>query len=340
MGHCCYSKDGTACTACARRSTYGSYCYKHRSEHLVSEGMIRRDRFTGLSKDYYIRDLRHYCYVHSSDTMGYLKQLSKGEVFERVSSLMETQRLYESGDFLKQVVVLQRMMRGCLVRAQGSCHNREDFYTFDELQTLPSSFYFSYRDAQGFRWGFDIRSFKKLIDLGYQNPYTTEDIPPKVVCKALSKVRALRLAGVPLEIENTKPRSREEAIKQSTVDIFSRIEQSGYPCEVSWFLDLRLSALKELYKQMEDMWHYRLQLPRHMKATISPPEGRIFVTPLSRIMEISSKEEIQELILNDISTFARAESDSNRKLGYMYFIICLGYVSPPCLQSHNWILHI
>ena len=54
MGHCCYSKDGTACTACARRSTYGSYCYKHRSEHLVSEGMIRRDRFTGLSKDYYI----------------------------------------------------------------------------------------------------------------------------------------------------------------------------------------------------------------------------------------------------------------------------------------------
>ena len=177
MGHCCYSKEGSECAcACPGRSTYGSYCYKHRSEYLVSNGLINRERFTGSSKDYYIRDLRHYCYVHSSDTIGYLKKLRKEEVFERVTALIETQRLYESGDFLKQVVVIQRMIRGCLVRARGKCHNREDFYTFDELQTLPSSLYFSYRDTRGFQWGFDIRSFNKLIDLGYQNPYTTEEI--------------------------------------------------------------------------------------------------------------------------------------------------------------------
>ena len=38
--------------------------------------------------------------------------------------------------------------------------------------------FFSYKDNNNY-WCFDIRSAKKLIEMNYGNPYTTEPIPSR-----------------------------------------------------------------------------------------------------------------------------------------------------------------
>ena len=122
------------------------------------------------------------------------------------------------------------------------------------------------------------------------------------------------------------------------VDLFSFIEQSGYTCQIEWFTSLSLRRLKELYKQLEDIWNYRSQLSEDMKRNICPPNADIFKTPLIDVMNYNIKEDIQELILHEVMKFTQANTDSDRKLGFMYFLIAFGIVSHPCYLAHiEWL---
>ena len=49
-------------------------------------------------------------------------------------------------------------------------------------------------------------------------------------------------------------------------------------------------------------------------------------------------QDTQELVIHDILKFKNISDASDRKLGYMYFLICLSYVSPECYITHgDWI---
>ena len=78
-----------------------------------------------------------------------------------------------------------------------------------------------------------------------------------------------------------------------------------------------------------------------MKREICPPDGRLFITPIIDVMNMDQKEDIQEIILNDINKFNNCQHEGNRKLGYMYFIIGLGNVSSQCYIAHqDWLIFI
>ena len=79
------------------------------------------------------------------------------------------------------------------------------------------------------------------------------------------------------------------------------------------------------------------QLSEEAKRNICPPNADIFKTPISEINNYNCKEDLQELIIHDITKFTQAEEDSSRKLGFMYFLIGLGYVSRECYLSHEWL---
>ncbi len=88
---------------------------------------------------------------------------------------------------------------------------------------------------------------------------------------------------------------------------------------------------------MEDIWNYRAQLNYQMKRMICPPNGRMFNVPLREVNMYTNKEDLQELILNEICKFTSA-CESNMKLGFMYFIIGFGYVSNNCYYAHqDWL---
>ena len=168
------------------------------------------------------------------------------------------------------------------------------------------------------------------------NPYTREELPEDIIENATNLFKKL---GLQEEEPEILFQTREKRIHQKTIDIFSKIEQFGYECNFQWFLRLRRRELRNLYKNLEDIWNYRLQLTYEIKSRIAPPNGLVFTTSIQEVMGMD-KQDLQELILQEILKFDGAVQDSDKKLGFMYFIIGLGSVSLDCHNSHPWLLYV
>lgn len=323
---------------CRFKCRYGEYCYKHRRNHLIKENMIDMNNFTGLSKDYLKSDLIYYQKNKIRDK-SIIK--SKNELFDKIKYHINSLKRYDSKENYKNIILVQSIARGKIIRQKNEnlkCNNDEDFYTYDELKNIEPKYFYSYKDKGGIRWGFDIRSLDKLIQMGYPNPYTTEEIPLSVILEVKLAMNSLKDENGYEDLTDTIVRDRKETIKQKTVDLFSFIEQSGYTSHVEWFTVLSVRRLKELYRQLEDIWNYRSQLSQQMKRNICPPNADIFRTPMIEVMNYSCKEDLQELILHEVTKFTQAQTDSDRKLGFMYFLIAFGMVSPQCYHAHvDWL---
>ena len=338
MTSCCKTDNEIKCK---RHSKYGQLCYKHRRDHLVVNNVISVIRFTGKSSDYLKSDLS--LFRKNVMMMKGPDPVKKNDLFMIVNENISGFRSLSSFD-IPGVTMIQSIFRGNMCRIKcinRKCNNDEDFYTFDLLKDLDSTYFYSYVDRMNIRWGFDIRSLMKLIQMGYNNPYTTEVIPCNIINDVKRKVIEMRDAGLYEDLTDTIIRDRAATIKQKSVDLFAFIEQSGYTCQIEWFTTLSLRRLKELYKHLEDIWNYRSELSDQMKCNICPPMGIIFKTPMVEVINYTAKEDLQELILKEVLKFTHAESDSDRKLGFMYFLISLGYVSRQCYISHvDWLGHI
>lgn len=350
MNQCCYISVETNETKCSGTKKYGTYCYKHRRNFLIENNLIKEGIFTGLRKDYLKIDLESYSHF----VMGVKPKNQKKDIlFLMVKKFITRINGYDVVD-INSLIKIQSLVRGNRIRDTTStvntanmvntmsaqCNNLEDFYTYEKLGDIKSLYFYSYKDKNKIRWGFDIRSLDKLIELKYPNPYTTEILSPRIISDVKHKLNEIKKRGSYENISDLIERDRSENIKQKAVDLFSMIEQSGYFCQIDWFFNLGLHKIKELYKQLEDIWNYRSQLSNAMKRDLCPPDGRIFTTSIPEVL-LMGKEDIQELILNDIVKFNNCQSEPNRRLGYMYFIIGLGSVSNQCYASHNdWLAFI
>lgn len=338
--------DGTNLT-CQKRAKYGGYCYKHRHKYLCNQsGLLIEGRFTGVSKDYTLPVLLFYLKYHSIS----IKHIKKNkECIYSLASKHIYKRIYYS-NHIDKIICIQRYvkdkyknnvieLRGPGYMNRSLCNNDSDFYYAVDIQEIDDDLFFSYKDSSGFIWFFDIRSIYKLIDLNQDNPYTRESISPDTKKKVSLLYTWLIKTRPDIEIEPSQNISYEQELKQKCVDIFCDIQQMGWLCNIDWFFNLSLRRIKRLYKELEDIWNYRSQLTYEMKSRISPPNGYIFTTPVSDIYSYTDITEIRSIILNDLMTIKQSQYESDKKLGYMYFLIGLGYVSQECISSHNWILH-
>ena len=47
-------------------------------------------------------------------------------------------------------------------------------------------------------------------------------------------------------------------------------------------------------------------------------------------MRMSNRRELQEIIINDVSKFKTAVTPDDKRLGFMYFLMGLSFISPGC----------
>lgn len=89
---------------------------------------------------------------------------------------------------IKMVIRIQKTFRGFLVRESeklrgygdsANCNNSTDFYTLEPISEIPHELFFSYRDCNGFVYGFNILSLISMFKLNRKlvNPYNREDVP-------------------------------------------------------------------------------------------------------------------------------------------------------------------
>ena len=345
MNICIFISETKKCNVNSKEC-YGGFCKKHKDNYLLNDGLIVLDRFTGDSKDYKVCDLKHFCNSQISKCPSkfkkadYFKKLTdyhnkQSKLKENITSIYKIQ-----ANIRRYLIHSNSKKRGLAYLNRKLCNNDEDFYTYDPINEIESKYFFSYKDNQNNYWGFDIRSLKKLIDMNYDNPYTTEPIPEIIKQQVEQLIHHLNNDNIETVIDNTIVSDRKTLVKQRFVDIFAQMEYIGYSCDVRWVLNLNHAKLKRLYRELEDIWNYRANLSDQTKRLIVPPNGRLCVMPVSDYNRCYNKLELQEILANEVYKICGAVDHGNMNLGFMYFIIALGIVSRPCFMTHNWITSV
>lgn len=329
------------CLKCDNKNKYGDYCYKHRKNFLCNkDDIIIPENFTNKESDYLKKDIIVTLKKYNTQ----FKTKSKHDLFIILSKIYLNLKDYQKN--INKIIYIQNEYRNLknkkknILRGEGynnkkECNNETDFFTYETYDEINDKYFFSYKDDQNIIWFFDIRSFNKLIEMNQPNPYTMKDIPSKVIENSKILTELLKLDKRDELIDKTALKlSRKEIIKQKCIDFFSEISQCGWDCQPEWFLNLNTFLLKKLYRNLEDLWNYRLQLTNEMKIRICPPNGIIFNIPVSQVNNINSSTTLKEIIINESIKFNNATNIEDRKLGYIYFLIGLGIVSRECYESH------
>jgi hypothetical protein len=274
---------------CKKHSKYGNYCFKHRNMYLLDkDSNVIMKNFTNKIEDYYKKDLKSFYIKNISDECN----LSKFELFEVVKNTV----------YLHKIVIIQSYYRGKKVRLKDKnrfdCNNEEDFYTYEKIKDIPKEYFYTYTDSKKIKWGFDIRSLNKLIDMKYDNPYTTEKIPEDIKNEVRNKITILK-EGDYQDLDSLVHEDKKSMIKHRVIDICSSIERGGFTCMIEWTQNLNRRRMKELYRSFEDTINYRAQLSDEVKKRIDPPDGLFFRTPMIDVLNME-RDDILVLILNEL----------------------------------------
>jgi len=329
---------------CSGKKCYGNYCKKHKRLYLLHKNEnIIFERFTYKESDYLKKDLM---LVLKNNKVKINKSAKKEEYFKETIKLINSLKNHDSENIIK----IQKLFRNKLIKNniklrgigfidRSICNNNEDFFTYDEKENILDEYFISYTDKNSLTWCFDVRSVNKLLELEDKNPYTREQLPQDFLTNANKITHMLKVRNLKLNYNSDIVKERKANIKQMTVDLFSEIEISGYDCSINWFLNLNSAKLKKLYKVLEDIWNYRAMLTQEVKNNIVPPNGIIFNKPIHQVDRMSSRRELQQLLLNDVSKFKTAVTPGDKNLGFMYFLIGLAHVSTECYSSYWWLIN-
>ena len=331
---------------CKKKCMYGNFCTKHKRNYLVNEDEIIFERFTNKSSDYLKNDIVNTLKKKNKNNNVLIeKNKKKDYYFDLFVNFVDSLKKYNDKKIIKIQSIIRKKslhnnenLRGKGFLHRHLCNNDEDFFTYEPKENIEDIYFISYTDNKNFTWCFDVRSFNKLFQFDCKNPYTREIFPDEFIFKAKKITEILKDKKLKCNHNSEIAKERKNNIKQLTVDLFSEIEIAGYECNIQWFLDLNNRGLKKLYKTLEDIWNYRANLSQEAKNNIVPPNGVIFNTPVHDVERMNNKRELQELIINNASKFKNAVSPADRSIGFMYFLIGLGHVSPSCYLSYTWLI--
>ena len=253
-------------------------------------------------------------------------------------------------------VKIQSMFRGFLRRVYNKlkgpgyvnrslCTNSTDFYTLDEITTVPNNQFISFRDSDGFVYGFDILSLYNLILKGgvtTENPYTRKAFPENLINRIRFLIRISIVLKEPVAIRlDTEP--AQQKVKQRLdlriISLFQDIDALGNYTDSRWFSTLSSIGLVRYARELHDIWSYRAQLSMEMKCNIVPPHGDPFRGGMVELRNPNlNHATLKKSILSIMETLVRSGSNRDHKvLGSYYVLAALTLVSAPAAEALPWL---
>jgi len=221
-------------------------------------------------------------------------------------------------------------------------NNQTEVYSLENLDIIPKIFFFSFSDSQKNIWAFDIRSLSFLLSKNkiIKNPYTNILLSQESINKIQIRITWLQNHKYPIMYIDNSTFTSEQMWNQHVLDIFLKMEESGYIVNSDWFHDLDKEDHIEFYKKLYDIWNYRLGLSYQQKNIIVPrfnSKNKLFKYTLEEILQ---KEE-KIIKKNNLLIIERLVSSSNdktqRSLGVMYILMGLCYVNSNVSDAYPWI---
>jgi len=287
-----------------------------------------------------------------------LKQCSKEYKLKLTGNKQQlTTRLFAYLYLSNLAIKIQKIIRGCLQRKYNNIHgpayknrllctNNFDFLSMDELTNIPNEQFFSFRDEDGFIYGFDILSLYNLIykcNGLVNNPFNKKPISSKIIENFRSLLRLSRVLKINIitEIDDvTKDITDKKAIELRAITLFQNMDALGNYTDTQWFLTLNIRKLRIFITELADIWNSRARLTTEMKRMICPPYGNPFQgVPNYRILNvIDDTDEIRKICLGIMERFINSSADKDNKcLGAYYILAAITLVNHAAATSLPWL---
>jgi hypothetical protein len=252
------------------------------------------------------------------------------------------------------ITKVQKRIRGYLLRKyiqshgpgfknKKVCTNTSDFYTLDDLTELPYNQFYSFKDADGFIYGFDLLSFFNLIykcDGPIKNPYNRLPISSENLEKFRELLRISRVLKITIctEIKDINEEiSMKKSIELRALTLFQNIDALGNYSNAQWFLNLGKPQMIKMVRELIDIWSYRAPLSMETKRAICPPVGNPF-TNFHQMHVTDNIDEVRKYTLYILERFVNSGIDRDNKcLGAYYVLGALTLVSEDAATSLPWL---
>jgi len=251
---------------------------------------------------------------------------------------------------------IQRLFRGYLIRyinflkgpalINRKCTNENDFLIFQDLKTIEYDQFFSYKDNDGFIYGFNIKSLKNLIkengkNIKLTNPYNRKIINQTIqnnITTIYNISKHVLKRNVKTKIKNNiDSLSINKKIELICIDLFSAIDSHGHITDYTWFNNLTKPGLLKFIKELRDVWNYRLNLPYELKLKICP-YGKPFINLNMHQLPHNDINKIKTEILMVLKKLITMGVDiPSKSLGAYYVLGCLTLVSNNAAISLPWL---
>lgn len=290
--------------------------------------------------NYTIKQLKTIARFHKQKVSG-KKQELKTRVLDFLTNTYYANRLQKAWTLRMQNKY--DILHGPAINNRSCCNNITDFLSFDDIDKIPYSQFFSYKDNDGFIYGFDIKSFYNLLknETESRNPYNRELIPTGVKESFMTLLRYGKLLKKKLVItinDDLGALSIQKRIELGGLRIFQKIDGFGHITDANWFLNLHKHGLINLIRELIDIWDYRASLSHQTKIDICPPYGK----PFNGINMVTFVQyNIETLKINILDIFDTLISASpvreNQSLGAFYILGALTLVSNQAASSMPWL---
>ena len=224
------------------------------------------------------------------------------------------------------------------------CNNPYDFLTGDSMKDIPYNQFISFKDIDGFVYGFDIVSLYNLLirTVGAKNPYNRNEMPLGVKQTLKSYIRLSDILGIGFSLvvkDDEVEMSDEKMTELKIIEVFQNINLLGNYSDASWFLSLNRSGLITFIRELMDIWNYRAQIDISIKRNICPPYGNLIdnINIHTIYIELNVKV-IQQRILPILSALVNSGVDNDfRALGSYYILSALTLVSQEAANALPWL---
>jgi len=221
------------------------------------------------------------------------------------------------------------------------CNNTKDFMTLETLNNLSHTQFYSYKDKDGFIYGFDVCSLYNLFkekDCQKVNPYTRNAFPvhTKKNLKQIIRLSRILRQNISIDIEADSPENKQTEFL--TINLFQILDSFGHVTDIDWFLSLNRQLLVAFLRELYDIWNYRAQLLPDTKRNICPPYGKPFGTEVIGALHNRTFDYLQTYSLSVMKNLLTLGEDIEmRKLGGIYVLGALTMVNNQAATAFPWL---
>ena len=248
-------------------------------------------------------------------------------------------------NFRRLIVQKYKSLHGPAAMNRKLCNNSCDFITMEPNEEINFHQFLSYKDEDGFIYGFDITSLHNLYFKGskeMKNPYNRNLFPISVIKDIKSMLRLSKILKIHINLlfeDDSQNVSSEKAIELRALTLFQTIDSLGNYSNPQWFLSLNRNEIIKFVRELCDIWNYRAQLTQETKRSICPPNGDPFRNlSMPYIHTEGNIFNVKKVVLEVLEKFVNSAIDKDSKsLGAYYVLGGLTLVNQEAATSLPWL---